>query len=458
MKSFAERNPFIVGAVGVALTVGVGVAALNYKSLPLVNQQAEYSAHLADASGLTSGEAVDVSGLEVGQVESLSLDGPRVLVKFNLNRHIFIGDRSEVAIKTKSVLGAKFLEVTPRGDRRQSGTIPLERTASAYQLPDALGDITAAISGLNTDQLSQSLSVLSDTFKDTPPELKIAVQGVARFSDTIDQRDAQLRNLLANANKTTGVLAQRSDQVVSLIGDTNALLVELQSQSAALEQISGNISAVARQIKGFIGDNKKTLKPALDKLNGVLTIVDNRKHEVQTSIKRLNAYAMSLGESVSSGPFFKAYLVNLIPGQFVQPFIDAAFSDLGLDPSTLSPSQLTDPQTGQPATPALPVPYPRTGQGGQPNLTLPDAITGNPGDHPCPGSGPGCYPYREPLPAPPPGGPPPGPPAPPLVPGAGAEPAPSSSPVYLPAPGEIAPATPPPVAPQAAPQPPEGGQ
>jgi len=460
MKSFAERNPFVVGAVGVALTVGVGVAALNYKSLPLVNQQAEYSADMADASGLTSGEAVDVSGLEVGQVESLSLDGPQVLVKFNLNRHIFIGDRSEVAIKTKSVLGAKFLEVTPRGDQRQSGTIPLARTTSAYQLPDALGDITAAISGLNTDQLSQSLSVLSDTFKDTPPELKAAVQGVARFSDTIDQRDAQLRNLLANANKTTGVLAQRSDEVVSLIRDTNALLVELQSQSAALEQISGNISAVARQIKGFIGDNKTTFKPALDKLNGVLTIVDNRKREVQTSIKRLNAYAMSLGESVSSGPFFKAYLVNLIPGQFVQPFVDAAFSDLGLDPSTLSPSQLTDPQTGQPGTPALPVPYPRTGQGGQPNLTLPDAITGNPGDHPCPGigSGPGCYPYREPLPAPPPGGPPPGPPAPPLVPGAGAEPAPGSPPVYLPAPGEIAPGTPPPVPPQAAPQPPEAGQ
>ena len=77
---------------------------------------------------------------------------------------------------------------------------------------------------------------------------------------------------------------------------------------------------------------------------------------------------MSLGESVASGPFFKAYVVNLLPGQFVQPFIDAAFSDLGLDPNVLLPSELTDPQTGQPATPALPVPYPRTGQGGEPQL------------------------------------------------------------------------------------------
>src|SRR5690606_28179582 len=133
-------------------------------------------------------------------------------------------------------------------------------------------------------------------------------------------------------------------------------------------------------------------------------------------------------EAVASGPFFKAYIVNLLPGQFLQPFIDAAFSDLGLDPNVLSPSERTDPLTGQAATPALPVPYPRTGQGGEPHLTLPDAITGKPGDP--------RYPYREPLPAPPPGGPPPGPPA-SLPPEQAADPTPT--PVYVPAPDEVPP-------------------
>jgi phospholipid/cholesterol/gamma-HCH transport system substrate-binding protein len=137
-----------------------------------------------------------------------------------------------------------------------------------------------------------------------------------------------------------------------------------------------------------------------------------------------------LGESAASGPFFKAEIANLLPGQFIQPFVDAAFSDLGLDPNVLLPSQRTDPQVGQPGTPALPVPYPRTGQGGPPNLTLPDAITGKPGDP--------RYPYREPLPAPPPGGPPPGPPALP-PPGMASIPEPTPSPVYQPAPGEIPP-------------------
>ena len=441
MKPFSERNPFVMGAIGLGLTAGIVLLALNYDKIPFLNPRNEYSAHFAEAGGLTDGADVQVSGFGVGEVTSIELDGPRVLVKFNVDKAIRLGDRTEAAIKTQGLLGRKMLEVTSRGDGRQDGTIPLDRTTSPYQLPDALGDLATTISGLNTNQLSDSLRVLADTFSETPPELRIAVEGVARFSETLNERDAQLRDLLTNANKSTAVLAQRSDQVVSLVANTNALLVQLETQSAALDQISGSISTLSQQLQGFIDENRDTMRPAIDKLNGVLTIIDNRKERLQKGLKLLSSYAMSLGEAVSSGPFFKNYIANLLPGQFVQPFVDVAFSDLGLDPNVLLPSERTDPQIGQPGTPALPVPYPRTGQGGEPHLTLPDAITGNLGDQGCgpPGlalPGPtGCYPYREPLPAPPPGGPPPGPPA-EAPPGLGSIPVPTPNPIYVPAPGE----------------------
>jgi phospholipid/cholesterol/gamma-HCH transport system substrate-binding protein len=430
MKSFTERNPLIVGVVGAALTAAVVLGAVEYDKLPFVHPVKHYSAYFAEASGLLTGAAVEVSGFRVGKVSSVALDGPRVLIKFDVDKDVVLGDRTEAAIKTKSLLGSKVLDVTPRGEGHLSQPIPLEHTRPAYQLPDALGDLATTINGLNTDQLNESLATLAQTFQDTPPDLQVAVAGVARFSQTLDERDAQLRGLLANANKATTVLAQRSTEVAGLIADTNALLEQLRTQSAALDQLGPHVSDAMKQISGLISENRTQLRPALDKLNGVLTLVDNRKERIQKAIKLLDSYAMSLGESVSSGPFFKAYLANLLPGQFLQPFIDAAFSDLGLDPSVLLPSQRTDPQTGQPGTPALPVPYPRTGQGGQPNLTLPDAITGNPGDP--------RYPYRPPLPAPPPGGPPPGPPA-AAPPGEQSTAEPTPSPVYVPAPNEIAP-------------------
>ena len=430
MRSLFERDPLMLGGIGLGLTAAVVLGALNYNKLPFLNSGKTYSAYFAEAGGLNPEEPVQVSGMKVGQVSSVDLDGPRVLVTFKVDSGVHLGERTEAAIKTKTLLGAKFLEVTPRGDGNLSGTIPEDRTTSPYQLPDALGDLTTTISGLNTEQLSNSLATLADTFSQTPPDLKVAVQGLARFSQTLNERDQQLRSLLEHARKFSDVLGKRSDEIASLVADTNALLFQLSTQSAALEHISGNITAVSKQLKAFIGDNRDTLKPALDKLNGVLTMVNNHKDDLQKSLKYLNQYAMSLGESVGSGPFFKAYLANLAPGQFIQPFIDAAFTDLGLDPHTLLPSQRTDPQTGQPATPPMPLPYPRTGQGGPARQTLPDAITGNPADP--------RYPYREPPPAPPPGGPPPGPPA-PAAPGqAGPEPTTAPPPI------SAVPSTPPP--------------
>jgi phospholipid/cholesterol/gamma-HCH transport system substrate-binding protein len=426
IKPLAERNRFTVGIVGVLVLVALLVAVFSYDKIPFIKGTSDYSAYFAEAGGIKTGSDVRVSGLGVGRVSDIRLQGTKVLVDFTVRDGVELGDRTEAAIKTETVLGTKYLELTPRGDGSLSGPIPLERTTSPYDLTDALGDLTTTISGLDTTQLSSALTTLADTFSDTPPDLKLALEGVARFSDTLNARDAKLRDLLSNANKVTAVLAKRSDQIAQLVANANALLVELLAQRNSVDALMGNLSAVSAQISGLVNDNRTQLKPAVDKLNGVLGILDNRKQELQRTLYLLRRYAMSFGEVLGSGPFFKASLVNLAPGQFSQPFIDAAFSDLGLDPNTLLPSQLVEPGVGQPATPPLPVPFPRTGQGGEPNLTLPDAITGNQ-DPNLPAQFPGRYPYREPLPAPPPGGPPPGPPA--LGPAPGELPPPSIPPV-----------------------------
>jgi phospholipid/cholesterol/gamma-HCH transport system substrate-binding protein len=142
VKSFSERNPLTIGAIGVVATIAMLIAALNYDRLPFLNSNKSYGAYFAEAGGLIPGAAVQVSGMELGKVDSVDLDNGNVLVKFTLSDGMRLGDRSEAAIKTKSLLGAKILEITPRGDGQQQGPIPRERTTSAYQLPDALGDIT----------------------------------------------------------------------------------------------------------------------------------------------------------------------------------------------------------------------------------------------------------------------------------------------------------------------------
>jgi phospholipid/cholesterol/gamma-HCH transport system substrate-binding protein len=435
IKPLADRNRTTVGLVGIAIVVALVVAVFSYEKIPFLTGKSGYSAYFTEAGGIKPDSDVRVSGLSVGRVSSVKLDGTKVLVKFTVDDDVALGNRTEASIKTETVLGTKMLEITPRGDGKLQGPIPVERTRAPYDLPDALGDLTSTISALDTAKLSSALTTLANTFKDTPPDLKAALEGVAQFSSTLDNRDAKLRSLLTNANKVVGVLGKRSDQIANLVINANALLAELLTQRNAVDALMTNVGAATREISAVIGDNRTQLKPALDKLNGVLSVLDDRKKELQRTLYLIPKYAMSFGEVLGSGPFFKASLPNLTLGQFVQPFTDAAFSDLGLDPNVLLPSQLVDPGNGQPGLPLLPLPYPRTGQGGEPRRSIPDAITGNPDQHSCgpaglPLPGPNCYPYRPPPPAPPPGGPPPGPPA-------DLKPPPKQTPVYQPAPNEV---------------------
>lgn len=375
IKPLARRSPVTIGVMGTVIVALLTIAAFQYDKLPFVKNTDDYAGYFSEAGGIKPGSTVRVSGMGVGRVSDVRLEGTKVRVGFTVRKAIQLGDRTEAAIKTETILGSKMLELTSRGEGKLTGIIPLERTHSPYDLPDALGDLTTTISGLDTAQLSSALTTLANTFKETPRDLRPALEGVARFSDTLNSRDTQLRNLLGNANKVSAVLGRRSQQIAGLVANSNALLAALLDERDSLDALMNNITAVSHQVSGLVSDNRTQLKPALDKLNGVLEILDNRKEDIQRTLPKFKRYAMSFGECLGSGPFFKAYVANLVPGQFGGPVIDADMYDRFLDPNQKLPSESVDPPTGSPPVPPENAPVPIWSQPPSPPPSTPPVRT-----------------------------------------------------------------------------------
>lgn len=372
------RNPFALGLMGTIILTLVLVVAFQYNKLPFVNGYNDYAAYFSEAGGIKPNNQVRVSGVGVGRVSDVRLEGTKVRVGFTVRKSVELGERTEAAIKTETILGSKMLELTPRGGGRLKDTIPLNRTTSPYDLPDALGDLTTQISGLDTTQLSSALTTLADTLRDTPPNLRPALEGVARFSETLNNRDAQLRSLLANANNVAGVLGRRSQQIAGLVSNSNALLAALLQERNSIDALMNSLTAVSHQISGLVDEHRAILKPALDKLNGVLEILDNRKEDIQRTLPKFKRYAMSFGEVLGSGPFFKAYVANLVPGQLSGPILDSRMYDRYLDPNQHLPSESVDPPTGTPPVPPELAPDPLWSQPPSPGPA--------PGPPPAPGA------------------------------------------------------------------------
>lgn len=311
-KPFSRRNPYPIGAIGLALVAALLWAAFNVDKLPLIGGGTSYSAYFSDASGLVSGDEVRIAGVKVGSVDSVTLAGNKVRVGFKVKNQ-FVGDESTAAIKIKTLLGAKYLGLDSAGNRAQDPgtTIPLSRTTTPFDIYPAFTQLTNTVDQINTEQLATAFGVLSNDFKNTPDSVRQVVDGLSRLSATISSRDDALRSLLARANQVTGVLAARSSDLQQLIDDGGLLLDELNSRRDAIHSLLVNTSALALQLEGLVQDNQKTIGPLLDQLNGVLTLLQNNQDALDRDLSLLGPFYRVFNNVIGNGRWFDNYIQNL---------------------------------------------------------------------------------------------------------------------------------------------------
>ena len=319
----------LMGIVVLLLVLGVGQS---FASVPMLFAAPTYYAQFSDTGGINTGDKVRIAGVDVGRVRSMRIDGDRVVIGYSLGG-TQIGTQSRAAIRTDTILGRRNIEIEPRGSEalRANGVLPLGQTTTPYQIYDAFFDVTKAASGWDTQMVKRSLNVLSETIDQTYPHLSAALDGVARFSDTIGKRDDQIKQLLANANKIAGVLGSRSEQVNRLLVNAQSLLAAINERQYAVSMLLERVSSFSEQVRGFINDNPN-LNHVLEQLRTISDILNARRGDLMQTLTTVAKFVASLGESVASGPFFKVLLVNLLPGQILQPFVDSAFKKRGIDP------------------------------------------------------------------------------------------------------------------------------
>jgi virulence factor Mce-like protein len=313
-KPFRDRNPVTIGAISLAVIAALVFLAFNAQSLPLIGGGTVYRAQFSEAAGLKPDDPVRVAGVKVGKVESLALEDGAVTVEFRV-KDAFIGDRSEAAIKIETVLGAKYLALVPRGSGEldPDQPIPLDRTASPYDVVEAFAHLSTTIDDIDTAQLASSFEVLAETFADTPDEVRTSLAGLARLSDTIASRDAQLQDLLSATRKVTQVLADRNGEFTQLILDSNTLLTEVQERRALIDSILTNTQELATQLSGLVTDNREALTPTLQQLSTVTDILSRNRAALAQTVNNFAPYVRVFANTLGNGRWFDSFVNDLLP-------------------------------------------------------------------------------------------------------------------------------------------------
>ncbi len=326
MKPFRQRNPMVMGTIALALLAGLMFAAFHVEDLPFIGGGSTYRAAFRDASGLAAGNEVRVAGVKVGKVTGVGLafgaGGGYVRVQFRVDPGaVRLGDRTSATIRIKTVLGQKYLALEPSGSGRlqPGGQIPLDRTAAPFDVVQAVNGLAGTLQQIDTDQLAQAFSVLSQAFTDTPASVHQTLSGLSTLSQSVAARDADLRQLLAHARAVTGVLAQRDQDFRQLVADANLLLAEVSRRRDAIHNLLVTTTALANQVSGLVADNRTRLGTALGELRQVLATLQRDRDGLSRTIATMAPFITAFTNVLGNGRWFDSYLDGLL-----QPFTPTA--------------------------------------------------------------------------------------------------------------------------------------
>jgi phospholipid/cholesterol/gamma-HCH transport system substrate-binding protein len=105
----------------VGIFVLAGIICLGFMSVKLAKMQVfsgdgyELYAIFTDAGGLKEGSSVLIAGMEVGRVKSITMEDYEAKIVITLPVSLKIQEDAIASIKTRGLIGEKFLAITPGG-------------------------------------------------------------------------------------------------------------------------------------------------------------------------------------------------------------------------------------------------------------------------------------------------------------------------------------------------------
>ncbi|WUI00295.1 MCE family protein [Spirillospora sp. NBC_00431] len=311
--SFRERNPVPIALSGFAVILVLVLLAMNLESVPFVSGGDTHTAAFKEAAGLKKDEEVRIAGVKVGKVTDLELDGDHVKVTFKVDDGVRLGDRTEAGIKIKTVLGAHYLALTPRGKGRLGRNIPIERTHVPFEVVPAISELSQRVGAIDVKQVAKSFDVLSDTFKNSPEEVRASLQGLRRLSNTVASRDDQLHELAGKAKDVSKLLADRNQDFAKLVQDGDKVLQAVQARRAVIHQLLVNTVTLSQQVNALINENDKQLRPMLANLAKVNRVLLKNQDNLDRILQLFAPFARQFADVTGTGRWFDSWIQNLIP-------------------------------------------------------------------------------------------------------------------------------------------------
>jgi len=265
------------------------------------------TADFRDVLDLVPKSTVKVNDVSVGQVTDIDLEEGHAVVTMQVRRDVDLPANPTAEIRQTSLLGEKFVSLSPPTDGSAEGTladgarVPLERTGRNPEVEEVLGALSLVLNGGGVAQLKT-----------------IATE----INKALDGREGSARSVLRQIRGFMSQLDENKDDIVTALDSVNRLAREMRRQQGSIDAALEELPSALRSLDQQRGDLVRMLG-ALDDLSAVgVKVIRASKDGTIAALEQLNPVLEGLADSGDA--FAKSFNVFL-----TYPFVDEV---VGRDP------------------------------------------------------------------------------------------------------------------------------
>ena len=267
----------------------VAIAAIVVIAVELFTPAARKTAvaYLPVAIHLYPGSEVDVLGVKIGTVDSVTPIGDRVRVVLSYDAHRRIPAGAELVVDEPTLVADRVVELTPPYSTGpvlpDHAVIPLARTQVPVELDQLQSNLTTLADALGpgganrTGALSRFLTSMAANLRGQGSNAHTTITRLSELMSTLGDNRQQLFGTIRNLQTFTTTLAQHDGETRAFTTDLASVSQQLAAESAAFQSALHNLGIALADVAQFIHQNRGALAGDVDALTKVTHILSRER-------------------------------------------------------------------------------------------------------------------------------------------------------------------------------------
>jgi phospholipid/cholesterol/gamma-HCH transport system substrate-binding protein len=316
MKRKGIAGPLIKSAIFVVITALVtAVLALSIVSAG-VSGTAGYRAVFTDVTGLTVGSDVDIAGVRVGQVTSISVYHRNLaLIGFNVQAARPLPASVTATIRYLNLVGQRYIELSQGTGQvgqtlRPGGIIPLSRTTPALNLTVLFNGFQPLFQALSPGDVNTLSSDIIEVFQGESPNITALVASIGSLTSALATRDQVIDQVIDNLNAVITTISSRGGALRNLITSLQELVSGLAANRQPIGQAISAIGSLTSATAGLLQVVRPSLKGDISQLGRLAANLADNSGAVNTFLQDLPLKMADIAQIASYGSWLNFFLCD----------------------------------------------------------------------------------------------------------------------------------------------------